>query len=86
MYFYQAQVKGIVDNHTNQVKKIETIIQKEIATQSDAFQQRLERRRKSKLTHSLSQPEIDLQSQKSGNSNKKKQKEPQQANNAVQLK
>ncbi|CAD8091054.1 unnamed protein product [Paramecium primaurelia] len=69
----EAQVKGIVDNHTNQVIKIETIIKNEIANQSDAFQMRLERRRRSKLTHSLSQPEIDLQSQKSGNSNKKKQ-------------
>jgi hypothetical protein len=29
---YKAQVKGIVENHTNQVKKIENIIQKEIAT------------------------------------------------------
>ncbi|CAD8119443.1 unnamed protein product [Paramecium sonneborni] len=69
----EAQVKGIVDNHTNQVMKIERLIKNEIANQSDAFQQRLERRRRSKLTHSLSQPEIDLQSQKSGNSNKKKQ-------------
>ncbi|CAD8089737.1 unnamed protein product [Paramecium primaurelia] len=69
----EAQVKGIVDNHTNQVMKIESLIKNEIANQSDAFQMRLERRRRSKLTHSLSQPEIDLQSQKSGNSNKKKQ-------------
>ncbi|CAD8104988.1 unnamed protein product [Paramecium sonneborni] len=69
----EAQVKGIVENHTNQVIKIEKIIKNEIANQSDVFQQRLERRRRSKLTHSLSQPEIDLQSQKSGNSNKKKQ-------------
>ncbi|CAD8203184.1 unnamed protein product [Paramecium octaurelia] len=69
----EAQVKGIVDSHTNQVMKIESLIKNEIAHQSDAFQMRLERRRKSKLTHSLSQPEIDLQSQKSGNSNKKKQ-------------
>ncbi|CAK59229.1 unnamed protein product (macronuclear) [Paramecium tetraurelia] len=69
----EAQVKGIVDNHTNQVMKIESLIKNEIANQSDVLQMRLERRRRSKLTHSLSQPEIDLQSQKSGNSNKKKQ-------------
>ncbi|CAD8200007.1 unnamed protein product [Paramecium pentaurelia] len=58
----EAQVKGIVNNHTNQVKQIQSMIQNEMASQTDAFQMRLERRRKSKIIHSLSQTEIDLQS------------------------
>ncbi|CAD8121776.1 unnamed protein product [Paramecium sonneborni] len=58
----EAQVKGIVDNHTYHVKQIQNMIQNEMASQTDAFQTRLERRRKSKILHSQSQTEIDLQS------------------------
>ncbi|CAK60767.1 unnamed protein product (macronuclear) [Paramecium tetraurelia] len=58
----EAQVKEIVNNHTNQVKQIQTMIQNEMASQTDTFQMRLERRRKSKIARSLSQTEIDLES------------------------
>ncbi|KAM3146852.1 hypothetical protein pb186bvf_001006 [Paramecium bursaria] len=57
----QITVKGMVENLTQSVQKIEGMIKQEMATQDDKFNKRLESRRRSRLTHSQSQPSMNLE-------------------------
>lgn len=54
-------MKGLVESHTVQVQKIETMMKNDFDRQAKEFEQRLEKRKRTRLSHSHSQPQINLE-------------------------